>query len=507
MILLVFMSAAFSRLSGQQNPDGYTVFYHPNGQKSSEGTLKNGKPDGYWKTYNDKGILVSEGNRKSFELDSTWTFYDDEGRVKMRINYSQGKKDGLRTTYREDGITEESFVRDAKNGTSRLLYPDGKVKELINFSEGLEEGPAFEYAEDGRIITLIIYKSGFIVEREIINRFDNNSQKHGLWKYFHSNGVVRLEGNYKHGLENGYFKEYDDNGNLVGTSKFSDGTKLEDVAELAKLEVRKDYYPDGKVKIAATYNKEGKPEGVRREYAPDGSIEKSYIFRNGIMIGEGVVTEKGERDGFWREYGNDGRLRAEGSYARDRKTGAWKYYYPNGTTEQEGSYKDGNPEGVWRWYYESGKLLREESYFNGLNDGMMTEYDESGKIITRGEFIEGQQEGDWIYSIAATRVKGTYSGGLRNGLWQVIDLAGPGQQDLLRFEGRFIDDNPQGRHVWYWDNGKRKDEGEYSMGRKTGDWISYNYDGTPFLIVSYDNGIEQRYDGIKITDLTGGQNQ
>jgi hypothetical protein len=36
------------------------------------------------------------------------------------------------------------------------------------------------------------------------------------------------------------------------------------------------------------------------------------------------------------------------------------------------------------------------------------------------------------------------------------------------------------------------------MGRKDGDWITFNYDGTPFLVISYKNGIEKSYDGIKI---------
>lgn len=494
-------------VEGQKQNDGFTVFYHPNGQKSSEGILRDGKPDGYWKTYNDKGILVSEGNRKNFELDSTWVFYDDEGRVKMKINYRQGKKNGLRITYREDGITEESFQGDVKDGPTKIFYASGKIRELVPFRDGLEDGMAFEYAEDGRIIALNKYKSGFIINREIINRYDNNDQKHGIWKYFHPNGVVRLEGTYKHGLENGYFKEYDQNGNLLNTSKFTDGSKLEDVAELAKLEVRKDYYPDGKIKIAATYNKEGKPEGIRREYTPEGNIDKSYIFRNGIMIGEGIVTEKGERDGYWKEYFDDGRLRAEGLYDKDKKSGTWKYFYPSGAMEQQGSYRDGKPEGTWKWFYESGRLIREESYFNGIADGVMTEYDEEGRIITSGKFIEGRQEGEWTYTVAGTLVKGSYAGGMRNGLWQIYDLAPMGQENVLRFEGRFIDDNPQGRHIWYWNNGKRKDDGEYIMGRKTGDWVSYNYDGTPYLIVSYEDGVETRYDGIKIADVTGIKNQ
>ncbi len=128
-----------------------------------------------------------------------------------------------------------------------------------------------------------------------------------------------------------------------------------------------------------SYNKAGQLEGVRREYSPDGSVEKSYIFRNGIMIGEGIVTEKGERDGFWKEYYDDGKLRAEGKYNKDTREGAWKFYHENGATEQEGVYVKGKPEGDWRWYYPGGEVLREETYYNGLLDGLMTEYDEAGE--------------------------------------------------------------------------------------------------------------------------------
>ncbi|MCD4681450.1 MAG: hypothetical protein K8S00_13780, partial [Bacteroidales bacterium] len=55
-----------------------------------------------------------------------------------------------------------------------------------------------------------------------------------------------------------------------------------------------------------------------------------------------------------------------------------------------------------------------------------------------------------------------------------------------------------GKHIYYWDNGKRKDEGFYIMGKKEGDWFKYKYDGSAFLIIKYKNGIEKQYDGIKI---------
>lgn len=493
--------SVFSQEEDNISPDGYQVFYHANGTKASEGTMRGGKPDGYWKTYNEQGILVSEGNRIDFELDSTWRFYDEKGNTVMEINYRKGKKNGIRKTYREDEITEESFKNDVKDGLTRYFYPDGRIKKEVSFRDGLEEGPAREFDNDGRIITLINYKSGFITERELINRYDNIGRKHGVWKTFYADGNVMMEGTYKHGQENGYFKEYDIAGNLTSTAKYADGVKLENVAELVKLDVRKDYYADGNVKIAATYNKEGKLEGVRREFLPDGTVDKSYIFRNGIMIGEGIVTEKGERDGYWKEYYDDGKLRAEGKYSKDVKDGIWKYYHTGGTTEQFGLYSKGRPEGEWQWYYPGGQILREETYYNGLPDGLMTEYDEAGNIITKGEYVEGKEEGTWFYRVGDNETEGIYAEGMRNGEWKYYDLpAGMGKQKVLRFEGRYIEDNPHGKHTYYWDNGTKKDEGEYVMGRKEGEWVSYNYDGTIFLIVSYKNGIETRYDGIQITE-------
>ena len=70
------------------DPD-YKIFYYPNGMKSSEGRIVDGKPDGWCKSYNEKGVLVSEGNRKNFLLDSLWTFYNDDATVRMKVHYKE----------------------------------------------------------------------------------------------------------------------------------------------------------------------------------------------------------------------------------------------------------------------------------------------------------------------------------------------------------------------------------------------------------------------------------
>jgi len=174
--------------------------------------------------------------------------------------------------------------------------------------------------------------------------------------------------------------------------------------------------------------------------------------------------------------------------------GKWTYYFANGKTEQTGKYDEkGKLTGKWVWYYPSGEILREENYLNGLADGTMTEFTEDGGIIAEGEFIEGEEEGQWIYETGGYREEGNYAFGLRQGVWKRFYPDG-----TLQFEGEFIEDNPNGTHKYYWDNGKLKEENEYLMGTKLGDWKTYNSDGTLFLVITYENGIEKKYDGIKI---------
>ena len=62
-IFIVVAFVAFSLLSSGYaqeaiDPNGYNVFYYPNGQKSSEGLLKDGQPEGWWRSYNEQGVLV-----------------------------------------------------------------------------------------------------------------------------------------------------------------------------------------------------------------------------------------------------------------------------------------------------------------------------------------------------------------------------------------------------------------------------------------------------------------
>jgi antitoxin component YwqK of YwqJK toxin-antitoxin module len=480
--------------------DGYCKFYYANGKISSEGLLKNAKPDGFWKSYYETGTIKSEGNRLNFELDSLWKFYNAEGKLLVEISYKGGKKDGIKTTRMDKEVIKENFRNDIKEGYTRYYYPDEKVKQEIPFLKGLEQGFGKEYGPDGTIVTLTEYKRGFVVDRVRINRRDGNGKKQGRWCIFYDQGNLKSEVTYRDDLKNGYLKEYSENGDLLKISKYIDDVVQTEAEEIQKLEIQNEYYPDGKVKTSAMF-RNGIAEGIKREYSAEGKIEKAFLYKSGVIVGEGIVKEDGNRDGHWKDFYPDGSLKAEGNYDNGKQIGEWRYYHSNGKTEQTGKFnKQGKFDGTWKWYYDSGQLLREESYRQGLRDGLSTEYEETGKVITEGEFVDGNEDGPWFELIGDSYIRGTYRDGLRNGLWYnfYLDRNGDKTDSLCYFKGSFIEDNPDGKHIWYWENGKVKDEGSYINGRKEGEWYKYNFDGTLFMVITYKQGVETRYDGVKI---------
>jgi len=500
LYLIVPIYSAHAQKTDTILKNGYEKFNYPGGKLSSEGFIRDGKPDGYWKSYFENGKMKSEGNRKDFELDSIWKFYNENGKLILEITYKKGKKNGTRSSYLDKETIRENYKNDVKDGFTRYYYPDGRLKLEIPFVKGVEQGFGKEYATDGTVITLTEYKKGFIVDRLRVNRRDKNNLKQGKWFVFYENGNIKQEGTYLDDKKDGYFKDYTETGDLLKISKYTMGELQPDAEEIAKLKVRNEYYPDGQLKISALYRNES-PEGMWREYKPDGSLKKSVLYHNGVVAGEGNVLDDGNRDGHWKEFFADGSLKSEGNYDDGKTIGEWKYFHLNGKTEQTGNFnRQGKPDGKWKWFYEDGNLLREENYRNGLRDGLLSEFDEESKLIGEGEFVNGEEDGPWFYLTGNDYVKGTFRDGLRTGMWFSYFLAKNGEKtdSLLMFKGNFIDDLPDGKHVWYWDNGKIHDEGLFVMGRKEGDWMINNSDGTLFLVITYKDGVETRFDGVRI---------
>jgi len=504
------------------NPNGYNIFYYENGTKSSEGTMRDGKADGYWKNYYKNGILKIEGNRKNFALDSIWKFYNDKAKITKAVNYLEGKKNGFTISYDTNQLvsSKETFINDIKQGNSFWYYPSGKTKQVTPYVKGKPDGYSYEFSEDSTIISIIKYQGGILANIERINRKDEQGKKQGLFKDFYEDGKLKEEKKYKDDLIDGYVKTYDKKGNLSNTEKYNNGNKVKNAPELAKLDVYKDFYDDGTLKYEGGYIN-GMPVGTHYHYkqkffcdslpvarddtsnvmikkivcrnraVPDSAI----TFNEGIKIEYGAVDSLRNKIGIWSEYHNSGEFRGKGLYANDKRIGYWIFYYPNEKVEQRGKYdKKGRAQGEWKWYYENGSLLREEIYLDNLRNGIMIEYTEDGKIITKGEYIDDMQEGIWFYETPEYKEIGKYVNDKPDSLWKRFYMP----KEKLRFEGRFLNGDEDGKHTWFWENGKKMTEGSYTGGMKQNDWKFFDEAGFNYLTIFYENNVEIKFQGVKI---------
>lgn len=472
----------------------YQSYSYQNGQIASEGYLRDGKPDGLWKTYYESGQLKSIGKRTDFLLDSTWVFFKENGDTNLVVNYRKDLKNGLRFTYSETEVLVEPFINDVKSGEGRKVDRKGHVLQTMNFVNGLEEGISPVFDTTGLLREIITYRKGFIMTREPVNRYDRDGKKHGYWKTFYEDWSVHTECYYRHGLRDGFYKEYDEKGNLKKITKYVNDVEQMLEGDMKPLIVQHEYYPNGKVKREASF-RDGKREGVWREFDEDGNVVNSQTYKKGALVGEGIVGIDGKRRGDYKEFYPDSTLRAEGLFIDGLRSGEWKFYYHNGKLQEIGSFNAGDPDGIWIWYYDNGEKQIEEQFYKGQPNGSYKEYDPKGNMIVSGTYFDGMKNGKWLEQIGDMRTQGEYRNDKQVGEWVSYY-----DNDKMAFRGSFNAGYPDGLHCYYYENGKLREIQSYSAGVKHGDWKKYLETGELYFTVTYDQGKEIKYDGEAIEE-------
>lgn len=503
--LIILLSSHNSFSQPEINQNGYNKFYYGNGQISSEGNMVNGKPDGYWITYYINGKIKSEGNRRNFLLDSLWVFFDEDGDTVKKINYLNGQKNGYYYTYeyllvdeKKTGglISMELYVADTKQGVSYYYYPNGKLEKTITFDKNIRSGISRVFdEEDGRLISIIEYLNDYPINKQYINRIDKRGNKQGTWKYFNEKWILLKEENYQNGKLHGYVREYNSKGKVIKSVRYENGIEVPDIIEKdsLKVDIISEFDTTGYMKKSGAY-RNGVPVGIHKEFNEKGEIIKSVEYDDlGNIVGNGIVDGRNHKQGYWKEFYSSGELKSEGEYINNRRNGKWKFYFKSGKLEQEGTYNKGKANGLWKWFYENGQIEREENFLNGKEEGQMIEYNSDGKIITKGEYLDGYEEGEWFYHVGDHTETGIYRAGIMEGIWKHYYENGK-----IRYEGNYILGNPDGRHRQYYDNGKLKEDGYYSVGKKDGNWKKYDNAGNLIMLITYENGVEKKIDGIKI---------
>ena len=473
---------------------GYQAFTYPGGQVASEGMLRDGRPDGLWKTYYENGQLKSIGKRTDFLLDSTWVFFSEVGDTSLIVNYKRDLKNGSRFTFGKDDIVMEPFVNDVRQGEGKRYDLKRHLIQTVTYKNGVEEGISPVFDTTGLLCEIITYKKGFVMTREAINRYDREGKKHGYWKTFFDDWSVHTECYYRHGMRDGFYKEYDEKGNLKKITKFVNDVEQVVESDMKPLIVQHEYYPNGKVKREASF-RDGKREGVWREFDEQGNVLNSQTYQKGVLVGQGIVDTDGKRRGLFKEFYPDNSLRAEGVFVDGLRSGEWKFYYHNGQIQEIGSYQEGQPDGIWTWYYDNGQKQIEEQFFKGTPNGSYKEYDSRGNIIVTGTYFDGMKNGKWTEEIGDMRTQGEYRNDKQVGEWVSYY-----DNDKLAFKGTFNAGYPDGEHFFYYQNGRLREVQKYAAGVKHGDWKKYLDTGELYFTVTYDQGKEVKYDGEALDD-------
>ena len=117
--------------------------------------------------------------------------------------------------------------------------------------------------------------------------------------------------------------------------------------EAAHLIVKKNFYTDGKLKQKITFNKDLMFDGLTTFYYDnnDGSIQTEVIYKNG------------KKEGFEKEYYENGKLQVIGKNTNDKQDSTWTWYYENGDIQQIDNYANGLTIGTDYTYYPNNKIM------------------------------------------------------------------------------------------------------------------------------------------------------
>ena len=489
-LFFIFFTKSF--FSNSQISDGFQEFKYPSGKIASKGFLKNGKPEGYWVNFYENGTIKSEGNRTNYKLDSIWNFYDKDGILSVSINYKSGLKTGNKITYdKEKHVIKNEFFDSDTIQSLDLFYRTGQIKLKILFENGLKHGYAFQYDTTGLEKIWWIYNFGK-GDKFLINRKDNLGRKTGRWVLF-KNGKIIQDVNYLNGSKYGFERRYSETGDLMNINEYVNGEVINNIKDFSKFDYKKEYNKLGLVNKSGSYTFNGDKHGVHRIYNEKGRVESSFIYNNGILIGEGIVKKDGSKDGLWLSYYDSGKKKSKGFYKNNVKFGDWEYYYENGLIESKGLYSfNGKQDSIWKEYYSHGGLREEITYYEGIYEGLFVAYDDTGKVIVKGLYIDNYEDGYWFYNNGCFSQQGNYLQGQKIGEWKSYF------NNKLIFKGSFQNGTPNGEHIFWYKSGNLFRIGDYAYGRKTGEWFEYAESGKVLIITTYSDGLERVLNGYQI---------
>jgi uncharacterized protein len=370
------------------------------------------------------------------------------GQVSSEGTMVDGKPDGYWKTYYPNGVIKSEGKRlNFLLDSTWVFYSElGDTTEKINYLNGKKSGFYFKYQTTQNKNEI---RKTVIVSKEL---YINDLREGPSYTYF-TNGKTKDVNHYSNGKIINESYEYDENGTLITIFLYKTGT-LRNIEKINRNDntgkkngVWREFYPDGKLKTETSY-KNGVQYGLKKEYDVTGKLTSSINYVEG-----NIDLNYSEED--------------DSIEIKEEK-------FDNGNLKRSGAYKSNVPIGVHKIYNESGEL-----YYAQV-------YDNKGSVIAEGGMNKiGRKENKWIeyYRLKEKRTEGFYRNGKKNGQWIYYFTNGNIEQ-----KGTFENDLYDGNWTWFDKEAHEIKSEQFSGGKENGLYVEKNINGDTIVKGEYIDG-------------------
>jgi antitoxin component YwqK of YwqJK toxin-antitoxin module len=297
-------------------------------------------------------------------------------------------------------------------GDSILAYPSDSLKNWhVGIIPSLPNGIYYGFFRNdtASLVTILQYKN---------EKLDGDYKEYS----FYTAGQLKMKMHYSQGELEGPWQQYE-NDSIHCEGRYIKGKK-EGFQYSYDTYDWKDYKPSHKPYDVCFY-KSGKL--IYENFLMDSIVYyegwkmRYYLYPKSKRDSSGGMETSKGKEGLWREYYYNGRLKSIGGYKNDLKNGDWKNYYNNGKLDQEytctpakgggwestpivafdssgnkldiGDYKNGK--GVKKEYYPNGKLENETAYSGKGMKAYFKYYGQDGCTVREEYYKVDEENGVW----------------------------------------------------------------------------------------------------------------
>ena len=251
------------------------------------------------------------------------------------------------------------------------------------------------------------------------------------------------------------------------------------------------------IKLDGNYAK-GEKNGDFISYYENGNPKWTRSYQKGIQLGKEVYFYPNGKENYHADYkltkGSQVRFTkyypdnikwAECSLDHNQIQGAYSEYFRNGKIASITEFQSGQKNGGFQTYYDNGQIQEKGSFKNGLLNDSLILYTDQDYVIKKALFVDGKVDGNLLEfypNVSQLKKSSNYNLDTLHGANTSYYPNGQVETSCTYLRG-FLDQD----YIVYHDNGQLNIKVFYTQAQKQGPFIEYNKEGDIIRTGKYKN--------------------